>query len=92
MSKPDLAAALRAGRSVVAPGNHGMIAGGPRRQGRLRLSSMRPGFWLTASAFETAQRRIATYTQMFDRVRPLCARSRLASSPTDIERSFPLTA
>jgi len=70
MSKPDLGAALRAGRFVVAPGIHDMIAAVLANKVGFDFVYA-SGFWLTASAYGLPDAGIATYTQMLDRVSTL---------------------
>ena len=71
MSKPSLRSALDAGRFVVAPGVHDMIAAVVFNKVGFDFAYA-SGYWLTASAYGLPDAGIATYSQMVDRVATLC--------------------
>jgi len=71
MSKPVLKSALEAGKFVVAPGVHDMIAAAVFNKMGFDFAYA-SGYWMTASAYGLPDAGIATYTQMVDRVRTLC--------------------
>jgi 2-methylisocitrate lyase-like PEP mutase family enzyme len=72
MSKPALKSALEAGKFVVAPGIHDMITAAVLNKVGFDFVYA-SGYWMTASAYGLPDAGIATYTQMVDRVRTLCA-------------------
>lgn len=71
MQKNSLKSALAAGRFVVAPGIHDMIAAAVFNKMGFEFAYA-SGYWMTASAYGLPDAGIATYTQMVDRVRTLC--------------------
>jgi len=71
MPKPSLRSALDAGRFVVAPGVHDMIAAVVFNKVGFDFAYA-SGYWLTASAYGLPDAGIATYSQMVDRVATLC--------------------
>jgi 2-methylisocitrate lyase-like PEP mutase family enzyme len=73
MAKADLKSVLGAGKFVVAPGIHDMIAAVVSNAIGFDFVYA-SGYWMTASAYGMPDAGIATYTQMVDRVRTLCAK------------------
>ena len=70
--KPSLRSALVAKEFVLAPGVHDLIAAAIFNTHGFRFAYA-SGYWMTASTYGLPDAGIATYTQMVDRVRTLCA-------------------